>query len=135
MRVSCNQKVAHVNRIGDVTFDGVDGIQEVLHLAGCITDEYGLEVVSVLQPVTDTGRYGEYILQHRSIFNTYHIIAGAGLDIVAGQHLSECFGFLLVGASYGKVGKTVHGHFLCMTGTTNHCQILLRYVIFLIEVV
>ena len=113
----------------------MDSVEETFHLLDGITDEDSLEVVAILQAMTDTRCNGIDVLQNTCIFYANNIIARLRLHIVAGKHLGKQPGLPKVGATNSKVGKSVQGNLFGMTRTTKYRKILFGNIIHLIEII
>ena len=63
--VASYEEVAHINRVVDVPFDGVNGVQEPVHLLHSVRHQYALEVITVFQSAAGPCGNGLDILQNR----------------------------------------------------------------------
>ena len=93
-----------------------------------------LKIVTVFKTTTNAGSNGVDIFEHRGIFDAYHVATCLGLDIVARQEVGKGFGFLVVRTTNGEIGETFQGHFLRVRRTTNAGQLVIGYVIYLMEI-
>ena len=101
--VGSYKQVAQISRVVDGTFYRMHCIQQAVHFLNGVRDEHSLEVVTILQTITNTGCNRIDILQYRSIFNTYNIRIDRRLDVMAGALLGKQLGFFDVLTSNGKV--------------------------------
>ena len=113
----------------------MDGVEEALHLLYGVADEYGLEVVAVLQSVANASSNGIDVLQDAGVLDADDVAARLGLDVVAGKHLGKRQSLLLVCTADGQVSETVQGDLLGMTRSAQHGEVLLGHVVHLVEVV
>ena len=82
-----HEQVAQICRVADMAFFRLHGIEEALHLLHCICHEHSLEVIALLESMTDTGSYGIHILQHRRILYALYVAAYACLYELVGEQL------------------------------------------------
>ena len=54
--ISRDEKVAQIDRIDDIPFNGVYNLEKTVHFLRCVGHDDRLEVVSILQAVADTRR-------------------------------------------------------------------------------
>ena len=135
IRVARHEQVACIDAFGDATVNWVNGVEEAFHLLNGVADEDGLEVVAVLESVTDTCCDGIDVLQDAGVLDANHVVAGLRLHIIAGKHLGKSFRLFLVGTSNSQVCETIQRDLLSMTRTSKHSQIILRHIVHLVEVV
>lgn len=89
MRVASNEQVTQIDRIVDRTWCIAHGRNKAVHLLSGITHQDRLEVVAILQSMTDAGSNSIDILQHRSVFNAKHIFVSSSLNVVTGMELAN----------------------------------------------
>ena len=135
VRVARHEQVARIDALRDAAVDGMHGVEEALHLLNGITDEDSLEVVAVLQSVTNACCNGIDVLQDAGILDAYHVVTRLGLHIIAGKHLGKRQSLLLVSTTDGQVSETVQGDLFGMTRSAKHGEVILRHVVHLVEVV
>ena len=127
-------KSAQIDTIVGIAFQRVDRRQETIHLLNGIRHEYGLEIVAIFQAGTDTCGDGIDILQNRGILDAHYVGRGLGLDIIAGEHVTESLCFVAVSAPHGEVAQSFERHLLGMGGSANTGEVLVGYVIDLMKV-
>ena len=134
LTISRHQLVTEIYTVDDGPPDGIDRVEETVHFLHGVRHEHRLEVVTILQTRTDTGRYGINILQDGSIFYAQDIRRGLGLDIAGSQYLRESTCLVEVCTAHGKIREPFHRHLLGVRRTSDDSEIIVRDTVSLVEI-
>ena len=118
--VGRDEEVTEVDGLRDVTTDEVYGTDEVAHLRDSIRYQHGLEVISLIHPMTDTSGDSIDILQHRCVLDTDDVTADSAVDVVVAEDLfAQHLGLSHIEAADRQVGHAVLGD---LFGVTRACD-------------
>jgi hypothetical protein len=121
--ISGDKKIPQVRRIGDVARHGVYSVNETPHLFDGIGKKDSLEIVPVLQSVTDTGHNGIDIFKNGRIFDTNNIVGKSILKVMVGEDGRECFSSLRIGTSDSETREVFKGNFFGVAGTADNSNV------------
>ena len=104
------------------------------HLSNGVAHQHTLEVIAIAQSVGNTRSKGINVLQHSSVFNTYHIVGYFGLHIMAFHCFSHKACFFLVQTSNSEVRQTFESYLFGVARTCYNAYLCIRYVMYFVEI-
>ena len=109
-------------------------VQETIHFLNGVRNQYSLEVVAIFQSATDTGSNGIHVFEHRTVFDTRHVITDRCFDKTASQTACEDTCLVFIRAGDSQVGESLQSYFFCVAGTCKDCYVFWWHTIFFCEV-
>ena len=125
--ISGNQKVAGVDRFGDVACGltlRIDAVDETLHLAHGIGHKDSLEVVAIFETRTNARSDGIDIFQDARELHANDVLADGGMHIVVLEEIGYLLPYLGVGATHGEIGESLPSYLLGMRGSRKGGKLL-----------
>jgi hypothetical protein len=118
--IGCDKEVSEVGGIGDVTRNGMYGVNETSHLFDCIGEKDGFEIVSIFQSMTNAGHDGIDIFEDGRVFDTDDVVGKSVLEVMVCEDGRKGFGSSRIGTGYGEAGEAFKGNFFGVAGAADN---------------